>query len=114
MNAPVKITSSNPYLNGNFAPVHSEDDFADLKVTGEIPKGLAGAFFRNGPNPQFAPRDDFHHWFAGDGMIHGVYVADGKARYRNRYVRIPSATAHESGIEWVMCTSSSVNGPSGT
>jgi carotenoid cleavage dioxygenase-like enzyme len=89
MNAPVKIASSNPYLNGNFAPVPSEDDFAELKVTGEIPKGLAGAFFRNGPNPQFAPRDDFHHWFAGDGMIHGIYVENGKARYRNRYVRTP-------------------------
>lgn len=89
MNAPVKIASSNPYLNGNFGPVHSEDDFADLKIIGEIPKDLAGAFFRNGPNPQFAPRDDFHHWFAGDGMIHGVYVENGKARYRNRYVRTP-------------------------
>ncbi len=67
-------------------PSIPRDDFADLKITGEIPKDLAGAFFRNGPNPQFAPRDDFHHWFAGDGMIHGVYVENGKARYRNRYV----------------------------
>jgi carotenoid cleavage dioxygenase len=77
----------NPYLAGNFAPVHSEDDF-ELEVTGEIPAGLAGAFYRNGPNPQFEPRDDYH-WFAGDGMIHGFFVEDGKVRYRNRYVRTP-------------------------
>ncbi|HTQ14823.1 MAG TPA: carotenoid oxygenase family protein [Rhizomicrobium sp.] len=89
MNAPVRIESKNPFLSGNFGPIHSEDDFADLPVTGEIPRDLAGAYFRNGPNPQFAPRDDFHHWFAGDGMIHGFYVEAGKVRYRNRYVRTP-------------------------
>jgi len=78
----------NPYLAGNFAPIHSEDDF-DLKVTGEIPPGLRGALFRIGPNPQFEPRDPNHHWFFGDGMVHGFYVADGKVSYRNRYVHTP-------------------------
>src|SRR5437868_14468502 len=76
----------NPYLAGNFAPVRSEDDF-DLPVTGEIPAGLRGALFRIGPNPQFAPRDPNHHWFFGDGMVHGFFVEDGKVAYRNRYVR---------------------------
>jgi carotenoid cleavage dioxygenase-like enzyme len=84
MNAPVRI---NPYLTGNFAPVHSEDDFAALPVKGEIPKGLTGSYYRNGPNPQFTPRDSDHHWFAGDGMIHAFHVADGKVAYRNRYVQ---------------------------
>jgi carotenoid cleavage dioxygenase len=81
----------NPYLAGNFAPVRSEDDF-ELEVTGEIPAALRGALFRTGPNPQFEPRDPNHHWFAGDGMIHGFYLADGKASYRNRYVRTPKWT----------------------
>jgi carotenoid cleavage dioxygenase len=78
----------NPYLAGNYAPVRSEDDF-DLPVKGEIPAGLRGALFRIGPNPQFEPRDPNHHWFGGDGMVHGFYVADGKVSYRNRYVRTP-------------------------
>ncbi|THD83326.1 MAG: carotenoid oxygenase family protein [Phenylobacterium sp.] len=78
----------NPYLAGNFAPIRSEDDF-QLEVTGEIPRELHGALFRIGPNPQFEPRDAAHHWFAGDGMVHGFYLADGKAHYRNRYVRTP-------------------------
>lgn len=77
----------NPYLTGNFAPVHSEDDF-DLEVTGRIPAEIRGAFYRNGPNPQFQPRGEYH-WFAGDGMIHGFFVENGKVRYRNRYVRTP-------------------------
>jgi carotenoid cleavage dioxygenase len=83
MNAPVR---TNPYLAGNFAPVRSEDDFAGLPVRGEIPKDLRGSLYRNGPNPQFEPRDPNHHWFAGDGMIHAFHIADGKVSYRNRYV----------------------------
>ncbi len=87
----------NPYLAGNFAPVRSEDDF-DLKVTGEIPAGLRGALFRIGPNPQFEPKDPNHHWFFGDGMVHGFYVADGKVSYRNRYVHTPKwELEHEHG-----------------
>jgi carotenoid cleavage dioxygenase len=86
----------NPYLAGNFAPVADESDF-DLVVTGEIPADLAGAFYRNGPNPQFAPLGD-HHWFVGDGMIHGVYVEGGRARYRNRYARTPKwCDEHKAG-----------------
>jgi carotenoid cleavage dioxygenase-like enzyme len=78
----------NPYLTGNFAPVRTEDDF-ELTVKGELPEGLRGALFRIGPNPQFEPRDPNHHWFFGDGMVHGFYLEGGKARYRNRYVRTP-------------------------
>ncbi len=90
-------TRINPYLAGNFAPIHSEDDF-DLKVTGEIPAGLRGALFRIGPNPQFEPKDPNHHWFFGDGMVHGFYVADGKVSYRNRYARTPKwELEHEHG-----------------
>ena len=77
----------NPYLAGNYAPVLDEID-VELAVTGQIPRELAGALYRNGPNPQFAPRGEYH-WFGGDGMIHGFFVEDGKARYRNRWVRTP-------------------------
>jgi carotenoid cleavage dioxygenase-like enzyme len=87
----------NPYLAGNFAPLRSEDDF-DLEVVGEIPPDMRGALFRIGPNPQFEPRDPNHHWFAGDGMVHGFHLADGKASYRNRYVRTPKwQVEHEAG-----------------
>ena len=77
----------NAYLSGNFAPVHSEDDF-ELEVVGEIPEALNGTLYRNGPNPQFDPRGDYH-WFGGDGMIHAFFLEGGKARYRNRYVQTP-------------------------
>ncbi|MBT6586226.1 MAG: carotenoid oxygenase, partial [Gammaproteobacteria bacterium] len=63
-----------------------ECDAPDLVVEGEVPQELRGAFFRNGPNPQFAPRGEYH-WFGGDGMVHGFYIADGKVNYKNRYVQ---------------------------
>ncbi len=75
----------NPYLTGNYGPVADELD-TPMTVTGEIPKDLAGALYRNGPNPQFVPPGEYH-WFGGDGMIHGFFIEDGKARYRNRWVR---------------------------
>jgi carotenoid cleavage dioxygenase-like enzyme len=72
----------------NFAPVHAESDAPALRVAGELPRGLSGTLFRNGPNPQFTPIDPMrHHWFAGDGMIHAFTIHDGRASYRNRWVR---------------------------
>ncbi|MFT3727970.1 MAG: carotenoid oxygenase family protein [Terricaulis sp.] len=86
MNAPARIS---PYLKGNFAPMREEQSFADLPVQGALPPELRGTYFRNGPNPHFDPRDANYHWFAGDGMIHAFSIANGKARYQNRYVRTP-------------------------
>ena len=73
------------WLRGNFAPVRQEVETTDLVVTGEIPASLAGLYVRNGSNPvpETSP-----HWFLGDGMVHGVMLEDGQAKwYRNRYVQ---------------------------
>ncbi len=82
----MSATLVNPYLSGNFAPIHEEIDDKDLKVIGQLPSDLSGMFVRNGPNPQFSPIGQYH-WFDGDGMLHGVLLGNGKAQYRNRYVR---------------------------
>ena len=34
--------SVNPYLMGNYAPIHDELDIKELNVIGEIPKDLLG------------------------------------------------------------------------
>lgn len=76
-----------PYLTGNFAPVTEELTAFDLPVLGEIPMELEGRLLRNGPNPIEAPDLASHHWFLGDGMVHGIRIRGGKAEwYRNRYV----------------------------
>ncbi|MET2717254.1 carotenoid oxygenase family protein [Streptomyces harbinensis] len=78
----------NPYLEGNFAPVPDEVSAEDLPVTGTLPAGLNGRYLRTGPNPVADERGEGHHWFIGQGMVHGVRLRDGRAEwYRNRFVR---------------------------
>ena len=81
-----KPMPSQPNLVGAYAPIQMECDVADLIIEGEVPKELNGTFYRNGPNPQYAPRGE-HHWFGGDGMIHAFHVENGKVSYKNRFVK---------------------------
>jgi len=76
----------NPFLQGNFAPWRMEGDAPDLEVIGEIPRGLNGTYYRNGPNAAYEPNGRYH-WFDGDGMIHAIRLEDGRASYRNRWVQ---------------------------
>ena len=80
----------------NLAPIPMECDAPFLKVTGELPRELNGTLYRNGPNPQFdAPGA---HWFVGDGMLHAFHLENGRASYRNRWVRTPKWQAeHDAG-----------------
>ncbi len=79
----------NPYLRGNFAPVHDErSDDHPLPVTGVLPPDLDGRLLRNGPNPAAVGNESDYHWFSGDGMVHAISLAAGRATgYRNRWVR---------------------------
>jgi len=85
--APITWTSTDPHLFGAFAPVGPELEAADLTViAGRIPADLRGAYMRNGPNPLFQPIS-YTYPLDGDGMIHAVYFDNGRARYKNRFVR---------------------------
>ena len=75
------------HLRGNFAPVFDEVTLTDLEVVGAIPPALDGMYLRNGANPASGTSP---HWFFGNGMLHGLQLSGGNARwYRNRYVRTP-------------------------
>lgn len=74
------------HLVGHLEPVPDEVEVHDLRVTGTLPRELAGRYLRNGPNP--LPGENPGHWFAGHGMVHGIRIRDGRAEwYRNRWVR---------------------------
>lgn len=78
---------NNPFLQGNFAPVHEESDFEDLVVEGIFPETFPdGIYVRNGPNPQFEPIS-YVYPFDGDGMIHALYFKHQKISYKNRFVK---------------------------
>jgi carotenoid cleavage dioxygenase-like enzyme len=75
------------YSAGAFAPVERELEHPELELLeGEIPECLRGTFARNSSNPRFTPPEPYH-WFDGDGMIHAVRFLEGRASYRNRFVR---------------------------
>ncbi|MGW3340819.1 carotenoid oxygenase family protein [Streptomyces sp. NPDC001009] len=82
-------------LSGPFAPVTEEVDEVSLVVEGELPEELDGVYLRNGPNPRFTPIGSFLYPIDGDGMLHGVWIEGGRARYRNRFVRTPAVLAEE-------------------
>lgn len=72
------------HMTGNFGPVIDELVEHDLPIEGRLPPELHGTYLRNGPNPRTGASP---HWLVGDGMLHGVHIADGRARwYRNRWV----------------------------
>lgn len=79
---------TNLYLTANYGPVADEVTATDLRVIeGALPVELEGRYLRNGPNPAAEVNQATHHWFVGDGMVHGVRLRGGKAEwYRNRYV----------------------------
>lgn len=82
---------SNPFLEGPFAPMATEETSTSLKVTGSIPRELDGILARIGPNPREVANPAAHHWFLGDGMVHGLRLADGEARwYRSRFIGVDS------------------------
>jgi carotenoid cleavage dioxygenase len=84
----MSLTDANRYVAGNLGPVTEEITATDLQVIGTLPEQLDGRYLRNGPNP-IGPIDPAtHHWFVGEGMVHGIRLRGGKAEwYRNRWVR---------------------------
>jgi len=78
------------HLRGNGRPESVEHSLSNLTVKGSLPPELDGRYIRTGANP-FTGYSD--HPFAGDGMVHGIRIRDGKAEwYRNRFVQTPFIT----------------------
>ena len=86
--------STNPYTFGAWTPNTKEFDATNMQVIGEIPSDVDGVYLRNTENPIQEPIGRYHP-FDGDGMIHSVYVKDGKISYRNRFVRTKAFQAEQ-------------------
>ncbi len=85
-----------PYRLGAYAPIDAEIDAPALAVrAGALPRDLDGTFVRNSSNPRFTPTGRYH-WFDGDGMLHAVRFGDGRAAYRNRWIRTKAFLAEEN------------------
>jgi len=101
----VKVTlepNDHPYRNGAWTPVFEELDTDDLEIIGTIPADIDGLYVRNTENPVHGSIGRYHP-FDGDGMIHSIRLQNGKATYRNRFVRTEGFEAEqiEGGPLWV-------------
>ncbi len=80
------------WISGAYRPRTDEVVERNLRVTGELPRELAGRLVRISPNPPGRVGSDYE-WFAGAGMVHAVRLEDGRAlEYRNRWVRTPEVS----------------------
>jgi all-trans-8'-apo-beta-carotenal 15,15'-oxygenase len=64
-----------------------EHDYWIDEIEGQIPLELNGTLFRNGPGLLDINGQRIHHPFDGDGLICAITFSQGRARFRNRYVR---------------------------
>src|SRR5579875_804067 len=91
-----------PYRTGPWRPQTTEWDAEDLTaIDGEIPHDLDGIYLRTTENP-LHPALKTYHPFDGDGMLHVVGFRDGKAFYRNRFIRTDGFLAENAagGALW--------------
>ena len=91
-------SDAHPYRTGPWAPNVREFDAWDLRVQGALPEGLEGVYIRNTENPLFDSIGRYHP-FDGDGMLHAMSFADGRAEYHNRFVRTAGFEAEQRAGE---------------
>jgi carotenoid cleavage dioxygenase-like enzyme len=80
------VNDTHPYRTGAWRPQNREWTATDMVVEGTIPDDLHGVYLRNTENP-LVPAAERYHPFDGDGMIHSIFFSNGKAEYRNRFIR---------------------------
>lgn len=84
----------NDYISGMYAAVN-ETHQTDFEIKGKIPNDLNGILLRSGPNPLEVPNPQLHHWFMGDGMLHGLKIQDGQAVwFKSKYIETDTVQKH--------------------
>ena len=78
-----------PSHHGGLANLDEEHSYWIEEIEGALPADLEGTFFRNGPGRQRIGGEKYGHWFDGDGMVCAFTFRDGRAHFRNAYVRTP-------------------------
>ncbi|MBD2462386.1 carotenoid oxygenase family protein [Oscillatoria sp. FACHB-1407] len=98
-----KVTTTpdaNPYnlqdWQKGYRSLKQEHDYWIDDIEGEIPTDLQGTLFRNGPGLLDVNGQRIHHPFDGDGMISAIAFKDGRAHYRNRFVRTEGFVAEQA------------------
>ncbi|QIR39314.1 carotenoid oxygenase family protein [Tolypothrix sp. PCC 7910] len=72
---------------GGYQSLKQEFDYWIDDIEGAIPPQLQGTLFRNGPGLLDVNGQQIHHPFDGDGMISRISFVNGRAHFRNRFIR---------------------------
>ncbi|MBD1995620.1 carotenoid oxygenase family protein [Leptolyngbya sp. FACHB-541] len=78
-----------------YESLREEFDYWIDQVEGEIPPDLEGTLFRNGPGLLDVGGQPLQHPFDGDGMISAIAFSQGKAHFRNRFIRTEGFLAEQ-------------------
>jgi all-trans-8'-apo-beta-carotenal 15,15'-oxygenase len=79
-----------------YRSLKEEYDYWIDDIDGQIPPELSGTLFRNGPGMLDVNGVQIQHPFDGDGMICAIGFQDGRAHFRNRYVRTEGYVAEQA------------------
>lgn len=83
-------------MKGPFQPMRFEATVEECIVShGEIPKELAGGFYRTGPTWKRPTRQGTNPLLGMDGMVQGLVLENGRADFRNRWIRTPKYLLEE-------------------
>jgi all-trans-8'-apo-beta-carotenal 15,15'-oxygenase len=99
MTAQLTVSQSKSYnlqqWKQGYRSLKSEFEYWIDDIEGTIPAGLNGTLFRNGPGMLDVNGERIQHPFDGDGMICAITFQNGKAHFRNRYVRTAGFKAEQ-------------------
>jgi all-trans-8'-apo-beta-carotenal 15,15'-oxygenase len=73
-----------------------EYNYQITEIEGQIPPDLTGTLFRNGPGLLDINDKSVRHPFDGDGMICRISFHNGKAHFKNRFVRTEAYLAEQA------------------
>jgi carotenoid cleavage dioxygenase len=91
-------------LTGAFRPMRFEATVEDCVTTfGEIPKELSGGFYRAGPTFKRPTKQGSNGLLAMDGMVQGLTLDNGRADFRNRWIRTPKYLLEERHGRGMFC-----------
>ena len=80
--------------------LRDEHDY-EPDVEGELPAGLTGRLYRNGPGLFERGGNRKQHLLDGDGMLQCFDFSAGRVRYRNRFVRTDKFIAEEAAGSFI-------------
>ncbi len=66
-----------------------------LELSGELPKGLRGVLYRNGPARHERAGRRYRHWLDGDGMLQAYRLTDSGIAHHARYIHTDKYLAEE-------------------